>query len=179
MFTTSPQGYIYWSAVSYHVGSHIFVLNALLAWVAHAYPATELPGQIDYGVGLTTLPGTILFWLGAYLEFLDVNKQARFRSSLAHRDADDESQCGISDIFPNKQIAEIDAESHLRELKSCRSRWLPNQLTTHHMHDTTFQACVIQLCGATVFIMIGMVDLPGIFPELTPLQKVSQEAHGF
>ena len=51
-------------------------------------------------------------------------------------------------------------------------RWWPtwHALRTHHLYEIGYWACAIQLFGATLYGMMGVVDLPGIFSSLANWQ---------
>jgi hypothetical protein len=48
-------------------------------------------------------------------------------------------------------------------------RWWPTwqSFKSHHIHEVSFLACLIQFIGATIFIMSGTVSLPGITNHLS------------
>lgn len=190
MLTTSPKGdRLHWSAISYHVGAVVFIVNTLLAWVPYAYPRTELPGQLEYGVGLTTFPANIFFWIGAYLELTDTLNKLRPVCELTKDEVDYGSTGDASSVARGrrsvKKVTQIDVESchqthecSTHDSSKCRHAWIPSfHLFGHHRTDTTVSACIIQLVGATVYCMIGVADLPGVSSSLTPSQKVLLDAH--
>lgn len=182
MLTTSPKGdRLHWSAISYHIGAATFIVNTLLAWVPYAYPHTELPGQIKYGVGLTTFPANIFFWFGAYLELADTINKLQPACKLTKDEIDYGSTHDASSASSAKKAAQIDVESCLRTREQSvhdsnlyrRHTWFPSfHQWSNRSTDTTVSACIIQLVGATVYIMIGVADLPGVSSSLTPSQKV-------
>ena len=52
-------------------------------------------------------------------------------------------------------------------------RWWPSWycLRTHHVYEIGYLACAIQLFGATLYGICGVVALPGILSSLHPWQK--------
>lgn len=52
-------------------------------------------------------------------------------------------------------------------------RWWPtwHALRTHHVYEIGYLACAIQLFGATLYGITGVVDLPGILTSLAHWQK--------
>lgn len=177
MFTESPRGdKIHWSAISYQLGSQVFLVNSLLAWLAEI--SIEVPGQIEYGVGLTTLPANIFFWIGAYLEYLEIVNKSWPNGSLIRKDV----ECGHSTV-EGIGGAEVPADNAQMDRQPTydghcqRLLWTPSfqTLTTRHMYGNNFHACIIQLVGATVFTMSGLADLPEIRDRLTPVLKVLLE----
>lgn len=52
-------------------------------------------------------------------------------------------------------------------------RWYPtwHMLRTHHVYEIGYVACAIQLFGATLYGICGLVDLPGILSSLKPWQE--------
>jgi hypothetical protein len=51
-------------------------------------------------------------------------------------------------------------------------RFLPtwHNLATHHIHSIGFLACTVQLIGTTIFVVTGIVALPGILENLVQWQ---------
>lgn len=189
--TTSPKGdRLHWSAISYHVGAHIFIINTLLAWLPYAYPRTELPGMTKYGVGLTTLPANIFFLVGAYLELADTINKLYPSQNLNKCEMDYGSTQDTTDVAEDKRCATLaanidleacvqpqEAMAHPSDRHRTPYSYCCHALHSRSVHDTPINACIIQLVGAMVYITTGVADLPGVSSYLTPSQKVVLNIH--
>lgn len=122
--------------------------------------------------------------MGACLEFVEVINRAWLNGGPTVQDV----ECGLNHDTPEgvhgpqvtKKVSEDNSQVNGQSARGGRYHrplWMPcfRHSTTRQVYDSTFFACVIQLVGATVFIITGCVDLPGIRPRLTPLQKVLLE----
>lgn len=75
----------WWVAWSYTVGSIIWVINGLFAWLPVAWPDTEFPNEVVYGVGLTSFLGVIFFQVGATMALLEAVNEGSFHGSAMRR----------------------------------------------------------------------------------------------
>lgn len=226
MISVFPYWDLAWySGWSYTIGSILFVMDGLWAWLPLAFPATEFPGEEKYGTGLLFFFGALLYELGATTAYLEAINDGSFQGSAMkrflegheadskkmfdeklhaffghlvphHRSKDEEDQqnvdteCGWltreqsgrpGSIYPSgKRPAPrrggVDfgtpEEGAMRECHTFR--WYPTwrAFRHHHIFEIGFIACVIQLFGATLYAIAGVVALPGVLSSLAAWQEL-------
>ncbi|KJX92914.1 hypothetical protein TI39_contig4555g00004 [Zymoseptoria brevis] len=76
--------YPYWDisylvAVSFTLGSLVWVLNSFLVFLPLAIPRSKFPGEVLYGGGITAFIGVIIFEIGGALALLEAVNENRER----------------------------------------------------------------------------------------------------
>lgn len=229
MCTTFPYwDMAFWVAFGYTLGSAIWVINGCFAWIPVAYPQTEFPGEVKYGVGITSFLGVLCFEFPAVIAYLEAVNEGSFSGSAMRRflGGREDQQKALVDaklhaLFghlwptPQKDRAMEHAEAlanavdpeagwATRDRKErpgsiyppgmapaprrgamdfgieqgettdySAFRWLPTWMNfkNHYVYDIGFLACTIQLIGATIFMITGIVALPGILDSLEHWQE--------
>ncbi|KAF2097943.1 hypothetical protein NA57DRAFT_66460 [Rhizodiscina lignyota] len=75
----------WWTAMGYTVGSVLWVINGCFAWIPIAFPNTEFPNEVEYGVGITSFLGVICFQVGATMALLEAVNDGSFHGSAMRR----------------------------------------------------------------------------------------------
>ena len=177
----------FWSGWSYTWGSVLFVLDGAWAWMPLQYPSSEFPGEEKYGVGLLFFFGALLYELGAVTAYLEAVNEPSFLGSdmRCFLDGHEEEQklqvdksihAFLGHFNPHswKHSTSSEAED---EAGTCREylewRWWPTWecLKTHHVYEIGYLACSIQLFGATLYGICGIVGLRGILDTLSTWEE--------
>lgn len=86
MISVCPYWDMAWySGWSYTIGSILFVVDGLWSWLPLACPATESPGEEEYGTGLLFFFGALLYELGATMAYLEAINDGSFQGSIMKR----------------------------------------------------------------------------------------------
>jgi hypothetical protein len=192
MFTVFPYWDIsWWVAVTFTIGSAVWVINAFFVWLPAVDPSTEFHNEILYGGGITAFIGAIVFFeTGSILlifEAFNENSSGCFGwalEQLALGEHEDGTH-GKVRIKPEKRACHHHHQNRKNfvgrssrdtypEAKPANEatkdgktwQWFPSwhSLRTHYLHELGFLAGCAQLFGATVFGISGFTALPGIQP---------------
>lgn len=167
-------------AVIFTLGSVVWVFNGFFVWLPTQSPATEFPGEVDYGGGITAFVGATIFEIGSVLlmfEAVNENRTECFGWAL-------EEAIGGAKKRRELRPRPEGCSHHHAETKSLikatngggddgaagRSwAWWPTweELRTYYFHEIGFLACLSQFLGATIFWIAGLTGLPPIYDALS------------
>lgn len=86
MLTTFPYwNMAFWSGWCYSIGSALFVIDGLWAWVPQQWPGTEFNGQEKYGVPLLFFFGACLYQVGGVMAYLEAINDGSFAGAAMKR----------------------------------------------------------------------------------------------
>lgn len=179
----------YLIAITFTLGSIVWVINAFFVWLPLVRPETEFAGEILTAGGITGFIGAMIFEVGSILlmfEAINENRSGCFGWALRNA-LHNAHEGGISvepDLqecrhhHPNKRKLfgrshqQVKAQSKDTEAASGSERtwqWFPSvaDLRTHYLHELGFLACLFQFLGASIFWISGFTALPGIQNHLS------------
>lgn len=173
----------YLVAVSFTIGSLLFVACGFFYWLPQVAPKTEFPLETKVAGGVTAFVGAMLFEFGAIclvLEAYNENQTGCFGWAL-HKALSGGGETN-GDAEKGGVIAKVDPENcrhhHGRGSRKQRPqraqpeqkwRWYPSwhEVKTHYIHEIGFVANMILSFGATLFCVTGICSLPGIYPNMS------------
>jgi hypothetical protein len=184
----------YLVAVVFTLGSIVWVINAFFVWLPLVKPATEFPGELLVGGGITAFIGATIFEFGSILLMIEaVNENRSGCFGWALRGALHDASGHVIGVEPELQECK---HHHLNkknlvgkhhqsagtqpedpgEVQGGRRtwQWFPSlvDLQTHYLHELGFLACLSQFLGASIFWISGLTALPGIQDRLSqPLRN--------
>jgi hypothetical protein len=184
----------YLVAIVFTLGSVVWVINAFFVWLPLVQPASEFPGELLVGGGITGFIGATIFEIGSILLMIEaVNENRSGCFGWALRGALHDASGLVIGVEPepgecrhhhlNKknlvgkhyQSARAPADDSEEEEVSKKTwQWFPSlvDLQTHYLHELGFLACLAQFLGASVFWISGLTALPGIQDRLSqPLRN--------
>lgn len=190
MLTYFPYWDISWLvAVSFTLGSLVWVLNGFFALLPIIDPSSDFPGEVIYGGGVTAFIGASIFEIGSVLLLLEAvneNRTGCFGWAVDHVFANDSEEGKRVGTEPAKEACTrhhqntsnlvglpattITEESDPTPEGPRSWTWFPsaNEMRTKFSHEIGFLASFIQLLSATIFGISGITALPGIYNHLTP-----------
>lgn len=182
----------YLVAVTFTLGSIVWVINAFFVWLPLVKPDTEFPGEILKGGGITAFIGATIFEIGSVLlmfEAVNENRTGCFGWALkraldTHHDTQgtdidvepDIRECRHHHINRRNLVGKSDgsAKAHSKDPETAKDtgkswQWFASvaDLRMHYLHELGFLACLFQFLGATVFWISGFTALPGIQNHLS------------
>lgn len=182
----------YLVAVSFTLGSAVWIVNAFFAWLPLVDPKTFFAGETLIGGGVTAIIGTTIFEIGSVLlllEAINANQTGCFGWALeeAVKTAQDDAVASILEFRPNLRDCRhhhanrdvfLDQDTTTTTIhhhrvqtdgKERSFRWLPSttELRTHYFHELGFIASLIQFISATIFWIAGITALPGIMNHMS------------
>lgn len=181
MITECPYWDVsYLLAVSFAVGSLLFIVSGLFYWLPLEIPSSEFPKETTVAAGVTSFVGATLFQLGAIflvLESYNANQTGCFGWALHRSLMGDETTNGDAEssgvIF--KRDYDHCRHHHQRARRKQPSdaerkwKWYPtwNEVKTHYIHEIGFVANMILATGATLFYITGICGLPWIYENMS------------
>ncbi|GLI72288.1 hypothetical protein PoHVEF18_000458 [Penicillium ochrochloron] len=198
MATCAPFWDVSWLvAVTFTLGSAIWIINAFFVWLPLVDPETEFSGEVLQGGGISAFIGATVFEIGSVLlllEAVNANQTGCFGWALETelKKAENHGAQTITEVKPNEDECRHHHKNRRnlvglgRELSHQRSRdlangyttsssdgksfrWLPSwtELRTHYLHELGFLASLIQFMAATIFWIAGFTGLPGIIDHMS------------
>lgn len=184
----------FWSGWSYTWGSVLFVMDGAWAFMELAMPGSVSESVATYGGPLCFFIGAILYQIGATMAYLEAVNDGSFRGSAMRRflEGHEDHSKSLVDAkihsFLTRFTSHVDEEKPSVPRRGAVDmgpaeqghpsvyntwRWWPtwHALRTHHIYEIGYLACTIQLFGATLYGICGVVNLPGILSSLVPWQK--------
>lgn len=198
MITYAPYWDVsYLVAVTFTLGSVIWIINAFFVWLPLEDPQTEFPGESLYAGGISAFLGATVFEVGSVfllLEAVNANQTGCFGWALETvlTKAEGDAYRSMTEVKPsieeclhhhaNKKNL-IGAGKHILHHRSHDAaagyvtsssdgrmfRWMPSvtELKTHYLHELGFLASLIQFIAATIFWIAGFTGLPGILNHMS------------
>ncbi|KAJ5443904.1 uncharacterized protein N7458_007776 [Penicillium daleae] len=198
MATSAPVWDVSWLvAVTFTLGSVVWIINAFFVWLPLVDPGTEFSGEVSLGGGISAFIGATVFEVGSVLlllEAVNANQTGCFGWALETelRKTENHAGQGVTKVKPSKdecrhhhvnrrnlvglgrhlthQISRDLSDGYTTSSPDGRSfRWLPSwtELRTHYLHELGFLASLVQFFAATVFWIAGFTGLPGILDHLS------------
>lgn len=199
MVTYAPYWDVsYLVAVTFTLGSAIWIINAFFVWLPLADPQTVFPGESLLGGGISAFIGATVFEIGSVLlllEAVNANQAGCFGWALATEleKAEDDASRSLTQVRPSMEACQhhhantrnlVGAGRHIHRHHSHVAstgyvtsstdgksfRWIPSlsEVRTHYLHELGFLASLIQFIAATVFWIAGFTGLPGIINHMSP-----------
>lgn len=192
MFTSFPYWDVSWLvAMSFTVGSVIWIINAFFAWLPLVDPQTEFSNESLLGGGITAFIGATVFEIGSVLlllEAVNANQTSCFGWALETvlQKAEGDAYKHMTEVKPSidacqhhhsnrKSFLGVDHQArsqaeYVTTSPDGRSfRWMPSmtELRTHYFHELGFLASLVQFLAATIFWIAGFTGLPGILNNMS------------
>ncbi len=175
------------------LGSVVWVINGFFEWYPLQNPASEFPGEVTMGGGVTAFIGATIFEFGSVLLMLEaVNENRSECFGWALEEAVESGKLALSPSHEcqhshqnrrawlkgqvslatadDGEDGDEDESGGVVVKKSGRVwEWWPSwyEFRTHYFKDIGFLACLAQMLGATVFWISGFTGLPPIFNSLS------------
>lgn len=166
----------FWVAVSFTLGSAVWVINAFLVWLPLLRPRLDTD-TVSRTASATAFIGGTIFELGSYLmviEALDRGREINFGTAigqlLSHRRHTPHYATMDSSTLmkPSNELtyASPNLRKSQQEIKDGITRgakkfiWWGRPM----WHDMGYMAAIIQLFAATVFWVSTLTGLPGVIP---------------
>lgn len=183
MFTEFPYWDIsYLIAVSFALGSLLFILSGLFYWLPLVAPSTVFPNETTVGGGVTAFIGSMLFEFGAILlvfEAYNENQTGCFGWALhyavsGHGATIDDTEGGL--VIAKADLDQCQHHHHKGRKDLPKEpepkqqwRWYPSwhEVKTHYVHEIGFMANMTLAFGATLFCVTGICSIPGIYNKLS------------
>jgi hypothetical protein len=191
MFTTYPYWDVsYLVAITFTLGSVIWVINAFFVWLPLEDPSTEFSDEIDTAGGITAFIGATIFEIGSVLLMIEAVNEDRSGcfgwnfervveetgvlrlvegETCTHHHRDKHSFLGkrTGNIHPPLPYHPLTWS--LDDTSQRQWTWWPSshELRTHYFHELGFLACLAQFLGASIFWISGLTALPGINNKLS------------
>lgn len=178
-------------AMLFTIGSVVWCINGFFAWYPLYRPSTLFSGE-DVGAGWTAMIGATIFEVGAVmgvLEAVNENRTDCFGWALEKAVTEEEARIvarhngcqhhhGSRRTFLggrlNERLDRVEADGVVDEKggdgrQKRRFTWCPTwyELRTHYFRELGFLAAFIQLLGATIFWVPGIVGIPQILERLS------------
>lgn len=187
----------YLVAVTFTLGSVVWIINAFFVWLPLVDPQTAFPRESSYGGGITGCIGATVFEIGSVLlllEAVNANQTGCFGWALETvlSKVESDTSRSVTKVKPSLEecshhhanrknivgAAQPTRHHHFEELaagivtksENKSFRWLPSatELKTHYLHELGFLASLIQFFAATIFWIAGITGVPGILNIMSP-----------
>lgn len=178
-------------AMLFTIGSVVWCINGFFAWYPLYRPSTLFSGE-DLGAGLTGMIGATIFEVGAVMALLEAVNENRadcFGWALERAVTEEEAKfvarhSGCQHHHGSRRTflgGRLNGKAHMKEAngevdekgeggrEERRFTWWPTwyELKTHYFREIGFLAAFIQLLGATIFWVPGIVGIPQILARLS------------
>lgn len=197
MVTCAPYWDVsYLVAVTFTLGSVIWIINAFFVWQPLVDPQTEFSGEEVVGGGVSAFIGATVFEIGSVLlllEAINANQTGCFGWALETELTKVSTEGGTTqvEVKPNKDDCQHHhankrnlvgagkqtlhhshsaGEGYSTALSGGKSfHWVPSlsELRSHYLHELGFLASLIQFLAATIFWIAGLTGLPGIIDHMS------------
>ncbi|KAF1984666.1 hypothetical protein K402DRAFT_301918, partial [Aulographum hederae CBS 113979] len=187
----------YLVAVSFAVGSMLWVINGCFYFIPLAFPDTEFSGETAWGGGMTGIFGVIFFQIGAVFGLLEgtndpdagcfgwtieqVRSMEKQTGKQIRIKPDDEGcthhhHPGRKSVVAAMDLAHVTApdqpvmfspDAPRQPGVHVKSVWRWPKITWDHWRRIGFLANFAQFWGATIFFISGVTALPGIQNNLS------------
>ncbi|RAK71913.1 uncharacterized protein BO72DRAFT_342785, partial [Aspergillus fijiensis CBS 313.89] len=187
MLTTFP----YWDlsyliAVTFTLGSAIWIVNAFFVWLPLQDPGTVFRGEEGAGGGWTAFVGAAVFEVGSWGLVVEAwgSDTTKAISNLVLRPSTETCTChhsnrkgllssssssGRKKAATATALAGFSAGAATTTTNTSASRpQRTSKRVNHYLHDLGFLASLAQLVGATIFWIAGFTGLPGILGHMSP-----------
>lgn len=185
----------YLVAMTFTVGSAVWIINAFFVWQPLVDPQTEFSGESYVGGGVTGFIGATIFEFGSVLLLLeavnahqtgcfgwaletemkkaegDAVRTVRVKpvtEDCQHHHANKRNLVGAGRI--THRLSHDAVEGYSTSSPDGRSfRWVPSlsELRDHYIHELGFLASLIQFLAASIFWIAGLTGLPGIINHMS------------
>ncbi|KAJ5948448.1 hypothetical protein N7454_001755 [Penicillium verhagenii] len=185
----------YLVAVTFTLGSVVWIINAFFVWQPLVDPQTEFSGESSVGGGVSGFIGATIFEVGSVLLLLEaVNahqtgcfgwaletelKKAEgdtvptvtvkpVEDNCQHHHANKKNLVGTGKL--NRHLSHEIEEGYSTSSPDGRSfRWVPSmsELRSHYFHELGFLASLVQFFAASIFWIAGLTGLPGILDHMS------------
>ncbi|KAJ5672378.1 hypothetical protein N7507_001505 [Penicillium longicatenatum] len=186
---------LYLVAVTFTLGSAVWIINAFFVWQPLVDPQTEFSGESYVGGGVTGFIGATIFEVGSVLLLLeavnahqtgcfgwaletelkkaegDAVRTVRVKpvtEDCQHHHANKRNLVGAGRL--THRLSQDAVEGYSMSSPDGRSfRWIPSlsELRSHYLHELGFLASVIQFLAASIFWIAGLTGLPGIVNHMS------------
>ncbi|KAF2642445.1 hypothetical protein P280DRAFT_423112, partial [Massarina eburnea CBS 473.64] len=184
----------FWSGFAYSIGSIMFIIDGAFAFGPLASPDRHWPeGEDKYAGPLLFFLGAVVFYqTGAVMAYLEAVNDGCFAGVAMKRfweEGSEEDKKKLLDeklhtffghIIPHHHRHDGDSgDVHEPDKEGFHEyitwRWWPTwtALRTYHMREVGYIACTIQLLGAVLYSVTGVVVLPGVLSSLAWWQKIA------
>ncbi|KAJ5585280.1 uncharacterized protein N7459_005080 [Penicillium hispanicum] len=198
MATSAPYWDVsYLVAVTFTLGSVIWIINAFFVWLPVADPHSAFGGESLLGGGITAFIGATVFEVGSVLlllEAVNAHQAGCFGWAVETEltKAEDGASQAVTEVKPTMDacqhhhanirnlvgagrdvihhVSQGVAAGYVTSSPDGRSfRWLPSlsELRTHYLHELGFLASLIQFLAASIFWIAGFTGLPGIVDHMS------------
>ncbi|RAH40539.1 uncharacterized protein BO95DRAFT_326018, partial [Aspergillus brunneoviolaceus CBS 621.78] len=186
MLTTFP----YWDlsyliAVTFTLGSAIWIVNAFFVWLPLQDPGTVFRGEEGAGGGWTAFVGAAVFEVGSWGLVVEAwGYTTKAISNLVLRPSTETCTChhsnrkgllssssssGRKKAATATALAGSSAGAAATTTNTSASRpQRTSKRVNHYLHDLGLLASLAQLVGATIFWIAGFTGLPGILGHMSP-----------
>ncbi|KAJ5083802.1 hypothetical protein N7456_013229 [Penicillium angulare] len=187
----------YLVAVTFTLGSAIWIINAFFAWQPLVEPSTEFAGESLVGGGVTGFIGATVFEIGSVLlllEAVNANQTGCFGWALEteltkvngevshtvtaeakpindecqHHHANKRNLVGAGKLEARRRSFSVEGYSTV-STDGRSFRWVPSvsELRKHYLRELGFLASLIQFFAASIFWIAGLTGLPGIIDHMS------------
>ncbi|KAJ5760114.1 hypothetical protein N7520_007270 [Penicillium odoratum] len=198
MATCAPYWDVsYLVAVTFTIGSAIWIINAFFVWLPLVDPQTEFAGESLVGGGVTGFIGATVFEIGSVLlllEAVNANQTGCFAWALEtelkkaeddtvqtvtvkpaaedcqHHHANKKNLVGAGRLTLTQRLSHDVVEGYsTASPDGKRFRWIPSlsELLDHYLHELGFLASLVQFFAASIFWIAGLTGLPGIIDHMS------------
>lgn len=180
-FTRWPVRDTRWlTASTFTAGSAVFVINSFFLLLPMVEPGMNFEGEGEYAGPATSILGTLIFLVGAYVQVLEAlnikrgevdgigleaqNPEDRDDIALIEKEMQESEEHGRMHV--HLVDTSLSSASHTRSalIGSPEFIWAPSmyELRAYYLRNPMFIGALVQMIGAVIFAVATVTAIPGV-----------------